>query len=65
MLYAQIQRPPAFGLKLKSFDASEAKKMSGIIDVVSFGNKVAVVGKSTWQIMKARKALKIDWENTN
>lgn len=62
MLYAQIQRPPAFGLKLKSFDASEAKKMSGIIDVVSFGNKVAVVGKSTWQIIKARKALKIDWE---
>lgn len=62
MLYAQIQRPPAFGLKLKSFDASEAKKMAGIIDVVSFGNKVAVVGKSTWQIIKARKALKIDWE---
>ncbi len=62
MLYAQIQRPPAFGSKLKSLDASEAKKMSGIIDVVSFGNKVAVVGKSTWQIMKARKALKIDWE---
>ena len=62
MLYAQIQRPPAFGSKLKSFDASEAKKLSGIIDVVSFGNKVAIVGKSTWQIMKARKALKIDWE---
>lgn len=62
MLHAQIQRPPAFGSKLKSFDASEAKKMSGIIDVVSFGNKVAIVGKSTWQIMKARKALKIDWE---
>ena len=62
MLYAQIQRPPAFGLKFKSFDASEAKKMSGIIDVVSFGSKVAIVGKSTWQIIKARKALKIDWE---
>jgi len=62
MLFAQIQRPPAFGLKFKSFDASEAKKMSGIIDVVSFGNKVAIVGKSTWQVMKARKALKIDWE---
>ncbi|MBC7407419.1 MAG: xanthine dehydrogenase family protein molybdopterin-binding subunit, partial [Arcicella sp.] len=62
MLHAQIQRPPAFGLKLKSFEASEAKKMAGIIDVVSFGNKVAIVGKSTWQIMKARKVLKIDWE---
>jgi len=62
MLHAQIQRPPAFGLKLKSFDASEAKKIPGIIDVVSFGNKVAIVGNATWQIMKARKALKIDWE---
>jgi isoquinoline 1-oxidoreductase subunit beta len=62
MVHAQIQRPPAFGLKLKSVDASAAKQMPGIIDVVSFGNKVAVVGKSTWEIMKARKVLKIDWE---
>ncbi len=62
MVNAQIQRPPAFGLKLKSFDASETKKMPGIIDVVSFGNKVAVVGKTTWEIMQARKVLKIEWE---
>ncbi|MFN4145662.1 MAG: molybdopterin cofactor-binding domain-containing protein [Runella sp.] len=62
MLYAVIQRPPAFGQKLVSFDATEAKKVSGIVDVVSFGNKVAVVGKSTWQVMKARKALNIQWE---
>ncbi|MES2517348.1 MAG: xanthine dehydrogenase family protein molybdopterin-binding subunit [Bacteroidota bacterium] len=62
MVYAQIQRPPAFGLKLKSMDATAAKQIPGIIDVVSFGNKVAVVGKSTWEIMKARKVLKIDWE---
>ncbi len=62
MVYAQIQRPPAFGLKLKSVDAAAAKQMPGIIDVVSFSNKVAVVGKSTWDIMKARKVLKIEWE---
>ncbi|MEP7323643.1 MAG: molybdopterin cofactor-binding domain-containing protein [Saprospiraceae bacterium] len=62
MLTAMIVRPPAFGLKLKGFDATEAKSMPGISDVVSFGNKVAVVGNSTWEIMKARKTLKIDWE---
>lgn len=61
MLHAQIQRPP-FGMKLKSFDASETKKMPGIVDVVSFGNKVAVVGRSTWEIMQARKVLKIEYQ---
>ena len=62
MLHAQVQRPPAFGLKLKSFDATEAKKMPGIINVVSFGNKVAIVGKTNWEVMQARKAVKIEWE---
>jgi isoquinoline 1-oxidoreductase beta subunit len=36
--------------------------MPGIIDVVSFKNNVAVVGKSTWQVLKARKMLKIEYE---
>ncbi len=62
MLHAQIQRP-AFGTKLKSFDAAEAKKMPGIVDVVAFGDKVAIVGKSTWEIMQARKLVKIEYTN--
>ncbi len=62
MLDAVIQRPPAFGLKIKSVDAAAAKAMPGIVDVVTFGNNVAVVGKSTWQVMKARKALKVEYE---
>jgi len=33
MLIAMIQHPPAFGLKLKSYDASKARKMPGIKDV--------------------------------
>ncbi|WP_109742346.1 xanthine dehydrogenase family protein molybdopterin-binding subunit [Arcicella aurantiaca] len=36
MLIAMIQHPPAFGKKLKSFDATAAKKMSGIKDIFSF-----------------------------
>ncbi len=62
MLFAMIQRPQSFGMKLKSVDAAAAKAMPGIVDVVSFKNNVAVVGKSTWQVSKARKALKIEYE---
>ncbi|GAB2631923.1 xanthine dehydrogenase family protein molybdopterin-binding subunit [Emticicia sediminis] len=36
MLIAMIQHPPAFGMKLKSFDATAAKKMPGIKDIFSF-----------------------------
>ena len=36
MLIAMIQHPPAFGMKLKSFDATAAKKMPGIKEVFSF-----------------------------
>lgn len=62
MLFAMIQHPPAFGLKLKSFDATAAKAMPGIVDVVSFKNNVAVVGRSTWEVMRARAVLQIEWE---
>jgi isoquinoline 1-oxidoreductase subunit beta len=36
MLIAMIQHPPAFGMKLKSFDAAVANKMPGIKDIYSF-----------------------------
>ncbi|CAN5273565.1 xanthine dehydrogenase family protein molybdopterin-binding subunit [soil metagenome] len=62
MLYAMVQRPN-FGQKLKSVDSAAAKGMPGIVDVVSFGNNVAVVGNSTWQVKKAREAVKIEYEN--
>ncbi|TDB63362.1 xanthine dehydrogenase family protein molybdopterin-binding subunit [Arundinibacter roseus] len=62
MLFAVIKRPEAFGLKLKSVDAVAAKAMPGIVDVVTFDNSVAVLGKSTWQVLKAREALKVTYE---
>ncbi|SNY99902.1 xanthine dehydrogenase family protein molybdopterin-binding subunit [Flagellimonas pacifica] len=40
MVYAAVLRPPAFGKKLVSYDDSEARAMSGVIDVVSIGEKV-------------------------
>ena len=49
-------------MKLKSVDSTAAKAMPGIVDVVTFKDNVAVVGKSTWQVLKARGVLKIEYE---
>lgn len=62
MQYASVLRPPAFGQKLVSYDASKAKNVSGVVDVVRFGEKVAVLAKSTWAAMKGKKALDAEWE---
>src|SRR4030095_2812486 len=62
MVFAMIQRPPAFGTKIKSVNDAAAKAMPGITAVVTFKNNVAVVGKSTWEVMKARKVLKVEYE---
>ena len=71
MVYAMVERCPTFGGKVKSFDATKAKAMPGVIDVFeipavdegvhSWGG-VAVVAESTWKAMQARKALKIEWD---
>jgi len=62
MVIAQIIRPP-FGATLKSFDAADALKMPGIVDVVSFKNKLAIVGKSTWEVMKARATVSCKYDS--
>lgn len=74
---AMIVHPPAFNMKMKSYDATEAKAMKGIqsvftinttiekpswSDVNAFNELIVVVGNSTWQVMKAKKTLKITWE---
>lgn len=61
MLIAMLQRP-AFGYKLKAIDSAVAKAMPGIVNVVTIGNSVAVVGKTSRQVEKAKEVLKIEWE---
>lgn len=65
MKYVSVARPPAFGQKIDSFDATEAKAVNGVIDVVQFGDKVAVLASNTWAAMKGKKALKVNWTNDN
>jgi len=62
MKYAMLVRPPAFRAKLIDFDASEALSVSGIEEVIEVAGKVAVIGNSTWAVMKARKLININWQ---
>ena len=79
MLIAMIEHPPAFGMKLKSFDASQTLQMPGVKDVFTlklyddgfeqggfdtrtFNDLLVVVGNNTWEVMNARKKLKVTWE---
>ena len=62
MQYAVVLRPPAFGQKLVSYDDSAARAVSGVADVIRFGDKVAVLANSTWAAMKGKKALQARWE---
>jgi isoquinoline 1-oxidoreductase beta subunit len=62
MLYAAVLRPPAFGQILESFDDANARAVTGVSDVIKFGNKVAVLANSTWTAMKGKNALKAVWK---
>ena len=61
MVYASVLRPPSFGKKLVSFDDQNSKKINGVLDVLKFGDKIAVLGTNTWAAMKGKKALICKW----
>jgi len=72
MLYAVIARPPVYGGKVAWFDASETRKVPGVLEVfalycpaVPVGTQplggIAVVATNTWAAIKGRERLKIEW----
>ena len=62
MVYAALEQCPVIGGTVKSFDATKAKAMPGVIDVVQIPDGVAVVANSWWRANMARKALTIVWD---
>jgi isoquinoline 1-oxidoreductase beta subunit len=62
LLVANVQRCPVFGGKVASFDATKAKAVKGVRDVVQVSSGVAVVANSYWAAKKGREALKITWD---
>ena len=76
MRYASIEKCPSVGGKAKSFNADEIKRLPGIIDAFIIEGTppvadvmktgvlpgVAIIGKNTWAVLSARKALKVEWD---
>src|SRR6266436_4050619 len=62
MMTAVVMRPPRFGAKVSSFDATKAKAVPGVIDVVQIPRGVAVVGRDMWSAKKGREALVVSWD---
>ncbi len=71
MLFASIERAPAFGAKVASFKAEAALAVRGVKKVVevpaqgpgasTVASGVAVVAETTWAAMQGRKRLAIEW----
>jgi isoquinoline 1-oxidoreductase beta subunit len=64
MLTVVVARSPRFGGVVKSFDASGAKAVEGVVDAVSIGSGVAVLARDTWSAIKGREALKVEWDDS-
>jgi len=68
MLTALVVHPPRFGGKVGSFDATAAKAVKGVVNVVQFAtpvtNGVAVLATDFWSAKKGRDALTVEWDET-
>jgi isoquinoline 1-oxidoreductase beta subunit len=62
MLVASIERCPVNGGKVKTFDATGARKVKGVKQVVQVSNGVAVIADNFWSAVKGRRALKVEWD---
>lgn len=64
MLTAVIARPPSFGATLRSFDATAAKAVAGVVDVKQIPSGVAVIAQHTYAALRGREALVLDWDTS-
>ena len=65
MLTAVVAHSPRFGGKVRSFDATKAKAIAGVVDVVQIPTGVAVLGQHFWAAKQGRDALSVQWDDTN
>lgn len=64
LLTAVMIHPPRFGAKVRQVDATRAKAMRGVVDVVQVPRGVAVVADNMWRALKAREAVTVEWDES-
>lgn len=62
LLTAVVLRSPVFGGTVKSFDATKARAVAGVRNVVQVSSGVAVIADHYWAAKLGRDALQVVWE---
>jgi isoquinoline 1-oxidoreductase beta subunit len=71
LLFAAVARCPIFDGKVASFDATKAKAIAGVRDVVQFETSgrgasttggIAVLADNSWAAIQGRNALEVKWD---
>ncbi|MDQ6829965.1 MAG: xanthine dehydrogenase family protein molybdopterin-binding subunit [Gemmatimonadota bacterium] len=62
MLVATVARCSVCGGKVKKFDATKAKTIKGVRDVVQISSGVAVIADGYWPALQGKRALDITWD---
>jgi isoquinoline 1-oxidoreductase beta subunit len=63
LLTAVVAHAPVFGGKVRSFDATKAKAVPGVRQVVQIPTGVAVIADHYYAAQQGKKALQVTWEN--
>ena len=57
MVHARVVRPPSYGARLRTLDASKIEGMQGVLKVVHDGRFLAVIAEREYQAVKAMDGL--------
>jgi isoquinoline 1-oxidoreductase subunit beta len=61
MVFATVRMNPALDAPLQSFDATAARAMRGVLQVVALPGGVGVIADNTWRAFQAVQAVRCDW----
>lgn len=64
MVVAMVAHSPRFGGRLARFDARAALAVKGVVDVFAIETGVVILANSTYAAMLGRKALRIEWDDS-
>jgi isoquinoline 1-oxidoreductase subunit beta len=64
MATAVMIHPPKFGATVASFDATKAKALKGVVDVVQISRGVAIVAENMWTAIKGRDLVTVTWDES-
>ncbi|MCC3862117.1 xanthine dehydrogenase family protein molybdopterin-binding subunit [Pseudemcibacter aquimaris] len=61
MVYATVKTNPRIGGSLSGFDATNAREMNGVIDIVPVTGGFGVIADNTWRAFQAANAVEAEW----